>query len=55
MSPTVKIMSAVFPSCITSPLTQVRMRKPALKSPTSSAVTISLMGPLWSAFLPTVH
>src|SRR6478609_8790851 len=54
-SPTPNTMSAVVPSCTVSPLTTVVSRQPAPGSPVSSAVTISEIGPLASAFLPTVH
>jgi hypothetical protein len=48
-------MSLVSPSCTTSPLTWVTSRSPAAGSPTSSAVTTGPIGPLRSAFLPSVH
>ncbi|MEB3372150.1 hypothetical protein R4I43_32595 [Saccharopolyspora sp. S2-29] len=50
-----KIMSAVLPCWTTSPLTRVRRSSPSERCPASSAVTIGPIGPLPSAFLPSVH
>ena len=51
-----KIMSLVFESCITLPLTRVMMRSPAAPAGSASAVTThGPSGPVPSKFLPGVH
>ena len=48
-------MSRVLPSWTVSPLTRVPDAQPSAGSPASSAVTSGPIGPLRSAFLPSVH